>query len=388
MLLAALSLTAAACSTDGRASPSPTGSEQPASEQPTPTETPSDQLTPERRSFTVAATGDVLVHPGVWMRAQRDGAAEGTSYDFLPMFRQIRPHIEDADLAICHMEVPFGPDGAAPKGFPLFSAPPQVADALGRLGYDSCSTASNHGIDRGEDGVRRTLDAFDEAGVHHAGTARSQQEHDTPNILDANGVKVAHLSYTYGHNNARPADKPWLINVLADDRIIPDAEAARAAGAEVVIVSIHWGTEFVQSPTSAQTELATELMDSPAVDLVLGHHAHVVQPIQQFGDRFVVYGMGNIVSAISHDYAQGASREGILPEFTFTEGEDGRFTVTEIIVNPTYVDPLGGLHITDVAAALADPEPGEDVARLRRAQQRTAAVINSLGADAEVVSVR
>lgn len=332
----------------------------------------------------------MLVHPGVWQRAARDAAASpgGPGYDFLPGLAALRPVVSGADLAICHLEVPLGEAGAEPRGFPLFSAPPEVADALGRMGYDSCSTASNHAIDRGADGAARTLAALDAAGVRHAGTARDAGEGSAPTLLELPDVAVAHLSYTYGHNNVRPADKPWLVNTLADGSIAADARAARAAGAAVVIVSIHWGAEYVTTPTSEQRTLAAELMAGEDVDLVVGHHAHVVQPIEQFGDRFVVYGMGNSISALSHDFAGGASREGIVPVFTFSAGADGRWRVTDIEVTPTYVSGVGGLHASDVAADLADPPLGEDVARLRRARARTVAAVFALGADPDIVRVR
>ncbi|MGQ0624736.1 MAG: CapA family protein [Sporichthyaceae bacterium] len=342
-----------------------------------------------RRRFTVVASGDLLIHPGVWWRAEREAraAGKGDRYDFLPALAQLRGLISGADLALCHLEGPLGAPGSAPRGFPLFSIPPELATAIQRLGYDSCSTSSNHGIDQGEAGVNSTLAALDDVGVAHVGTARNAAE-DASAMLRAAGVTVAHLSYTYGHNNTRPADKPWLINTLADDTIVADARAARAAGAEVVIASIHWGQEYVAAPTPAQVALATTLMSSGQVDLVLGHHAHVVQPVEAFGDRYVAYGMGNLISAISHDFANGASREGILPRFTFTRGGDGRWRVTEIVITPTYVSPVGGLHTVDVAADLRRKPAGEDLARLRRARERTAAVIYSRDVDDDVVRVR
>jgi poly-gamma-glutamate synthesis protein (capsule biosynthesis protein) len=156
----------------------------------------------------------------------------------------------------------------------------------------------------------------------------------------------------------------------------------------VVIASIHWGDEFQSTPNALQLSVAREVMDSGEVDLVIGHHTHVVQPIEQFGDRFVVYGMGNLIAAGSHNYASGASREGIVPKFTFTEGDDGRFRVTHIEVTPIYTDTLDRLHTTDVAAALANPPPGGDIARLERARARTESTVYAKGAPRDVVEVR
>ncbi len=337
----------------------------------------------------MVASGDLLVHPGVWWRAEREGrvADPPVRFDFFPALSELRPLIAGADLALCHLEGPLGAPGSAPHGFPLFNIPPELAIAVERLGYDSCSTSSNHGLDQGEVGVNSTIEALDEVGVAHVGTARNEAE-DAPAMLDAAGVTVAHLSYTYGHNNARPADRPWLINTLADDSIVADAIGAREAGAEVVIASIHWGVEFVADPTADQVALATRLMDSGEVDLVIGHHAHVVQPIEAFGDRYVAYGLGNVISALSHDFAGGASREGIVPTFTFTRQPDDRWLVTRIDVTPTYVSPVGGLHTADVSTTLRKPPAGEDLDRLRRARARTAAIVYARGADDDVVRVR
>jgi poly-gamma-glutamate capsule biosynthesis protein CapA/YwtB (metallophosphatase superfamily) len=342
---------------------------------------------PAPRSFTLAAGGDVLVHASVWEQAEAD-AGPGARYDFAPMLAAVRPLVARADLAICHLEVPLGARGAEPAGYPRFSAPPELAEALARTGYDSCSTASNHATDRGAEGVARTLGALDAAGIRHAGTARTPAEQAAPTLLDAGGVRVAHLSYAHFLNVAEPDGQPWLVNELDTDTLLAEARAARAAGAEVVIASLHWGEEYVAEPTAGQVAVARRLMDSGTVDLVLGHHAHVVQPIERFGRGWVAYGLGNALAAASHDFAGGASREGILPEFTFSEGADGRFTVTRVLISPTYVDTRGGLHVADVAADLADPPPGADLARLRLARDRTVRVVYGRGVPVGLVVVR
>ena len=145
----------------------------------------------------MVGSGDVLLHDALWTLAQHDAADEGRAgYDFAPLFASVKPVVAGADLAICHMETPLGPPDGPFSNYPIFTVPPQVAPALADLGYDSCSTASNHSLDQGEAGVVRTLDALDAAGIRHAGTARSADEAASPTLLPANGVVVAHLSYT------------------------------------------------------------------------------------------------------------------------------------------------------------------------------------------------
>src|SRR5262245_53476955 len=149
-------------------------------------------------SFTVVAAGDVLIHPALTEQATADGAGKR---DYAALLAGIKPVIEQADLAICHLETPIAPAGGPFKGYPLFSVPPEIATALVGVGYDTCSTASNHTLDQGAAGVTTTLDTLDAAGLKHTGSARSAKEAATPLILDVHGVKVAQLSYTFGFNS-------------------------------------------------------------------------------------------------------------------------------------------------------------------------------------------
>lgn len=187
-------------------------------------------------------SGDILLHPHLWEQARKDALAKGQNgYDFAPLFAGVRDVVLSADLAVCHIETPFGPAGGPFSGYPIFSVPPQVAPTLADLGYDSCSTASNHTIDKGEAGVGRTLDALDAAGIRHAGSYRSAAEQDTVTMLDVDGVSVAHLSYTLSFNGLhRPAGKAWIANQIDLDAILAEARRARAAGAVIVVASLHF----------------------------------------------------------------------------------------------------------------------------------------------------
>ncbi len=308
---------------------------------------------PPPRTFTVVASGDVLLHDALWAQAKRDAAAAGrTGYDFAPIFASVKPVVSAADLAICHMETPLAPPNGPFRGYPSFSVPPQVTTALADLGYDSCSTASNHSLDQGVAGVVRTLDALDAVGIRHAGTARSQAEALSPTLLDANGVLVAHLSYTWSFNGlSRPASMPWIANPIDVAAIFADARLARIAGAQVVIVSLHVGTEYQHAANSYQISLVRELLANPDLDLILGAHAHVVQPLERIGEKWVAYGMGNQVAWQNQAYN---TRDGIMPRFTFTEVSPGVFRVVQAEVFPTFMwlDGLPG-RLYDVYTVLA-----------------------------------
>lgn len=334
------------------------------------------------RTFTLVASGDVLLHTALWEQASADAAAEGNpgGHDFGPMLAGIRPVVSDADVAICHMETPVAPPGGPFSSYPSFSVPPEIAPALAATGYDACTTASNHTYDRGAEGIERTLNALDAAGILHAGSARTPAEAGTTMLLDVKGVTVALLSYTFGFNGIpAPGGETWRSNPIDERGILAAAHVARQRGADVVVVALHWGDEYNHEPNGQQQSLAPGLIRSPDIDLLLGHHAHVVQPIEAIGDEWVVYGMGNLVS---NQGSQGPDKlEGLLVRFTFTERPDGRWRVTRAEFSAVLTDDRGPIRVLDVRRALADPhtDPGLR-GRLETAWGRTAGIAGARGA--------
>jgi poly-gamma-glutamate synthesis protein (capsule biosynthesis protein) len=364
---------AGSCSQDDDVAPSPA----PRSST-TASAAPSTTLPPRR--FTLVATGDVLLHPPLWDQAAADAAAAGGSgHDFGPLLAALRPLVSGADVAICHLETPVAPAGGPYSGYPSFSVPPEIAPALAATGYDACTTASNHTYDRGAEGVDRTLDALDAAGLRHAGSARTPEEAAATTLLEVSGVEVALLSYTFGFNGIpAPAGETWRSNPIDEARILADAGVARQRGAEVVVVALHWGDEYRHEPNGQQDALGPRLIASPDIDLVLGHHAHVVQPVEPVAGEWVVYGMGNMVS--HHAGGSPERREGLLVRFAFTETPEGwRTTAAEFA--PLLTDDRGPVRVLDVRRALADPatDPGLRGA-LQAAHDRTTAVVDQRGA--------
>jgi poly-gamma-glutamate synthesis protein (capsule biosynthesis protein) len=321
-------------------------------------------------SFTVIAAGDVLIHPALTEQAEEDG---GGKRDFTDLFAGVRPAVEAADLAICHLEVPLaGPDGPF-EGYPLFLAPPEVATALAETGFDTCSTASNHTFDHGADGVGTTLEALDAAGIEHTGSARTEEEMATPLVREVNGVQVGQVSFTFGYNQGTEAPEPWMAAELEVDAVLEAARATREAGAEVVIASLHWGIEDQHEPTDDQRETAETLLADPAIDLIIGHHAHVVQPFEKLGEKWVAYGLGNQVA--KHSEPRGTTEEGVMSRFRFTKGADG-WRVDRAEYLPTLVDLGPPIRLRDLTA-----DSDVDPARRTEALERTDGVVRSLGAE-------
>ncbi|GAA4780358.1 CapA family protein [Actinomycetospora chlora] len=319
-------------------------------------------------SFTLVAGGDVLVHPTVTAQAIADGRG---APDFVPQLAGIAPLIEGADLALCHLETPLAPPGGPYAGYPDFDAPPEVARSLAAVGYDGCSTASNHALDQGTAGVDRTLATLDAAGLRHAGTARSPQEAAATTFYDVHGVRVAHLSATYGLNGDR---SPTAGNValLDPEAVLAAAHRARAQGADVVVLSAHWGTENDPEPDVEQRRLAPELLASPDIDLVIGCHAHVVQPFERIGDEWVAYGLGNQLA----DQETPGTDDGALARFTFGRAGDGRWRVTRAEYVPTWIDTGPPIRVRDVTAAAA----GTPAAAARDRTDARVATRGALGA--------
>jgi hypothetical protein len=362
-------------------SPGPTGT-LPAGTSVTPATPTAAPSTPAARTVTVLGSGDVLIHPPLWQQARADARAAGRpGYDFGPIYASIAEAVGGADLATCELETPLAPPQGPFSGWPDFNAPPQVLAALTGVGYQTCTTASNHSLDQGFAGVKRTLDELDAAGLKHTGSARSAAEAAQPLIMAMpNGVKVAQLAYAFGFNGIQvPAAAPWLANRTDVATILAAAHRAKRAGADIVVLSMHWGTEYDHLATQEQRSQAAALLASPDVDVILGDHAHVVQPAQRINGKWVVYCMGNQISRHADPIAD--SREGIMARFTFTQFGPHRFAVTRAEAIPTWMDITPKLRLIDLPAALRSTAP-TSAQRLayRRAYAQIATYLDAYGA--------
>ncbi|WRZ89047.1 CapA family protein [Streptomyces sp. NBC_01007] len=319
------------------------------------------------RGFTLVAGGDVLPDSSVRDRANSD--AGGSGYDFRPMLAGVRPVVSGADLAICRMETVYDAD---PTGSSAFKTPPQMAEGLAATGYDSCSTASDHTLDDGADGVRRTLDALDRTGVRHAGSARTAREANGATLMRAGSARVAHLAYTDDANGlALPPGQPWALGLIDPARIVADARAARKAGADVVVVSLDRGTAWQDEPDERQLLLSRQLTASrtdgrPDIDLILGTHAHVPQAYEKVNGTWVVYGTGDqIAGEMYNDQGVQDPRgdESTIGRFTFAPParRGARWEVTKAEFIPLAFDLDAG-RVVDLNAAL---EQGAAVGAVR-----------------------
>ena len=342
---------------------------------------PSATPTPKLRTISIVSSGDILLHERLWAQAKADGT--NGNWDFFPQFAPLEPVISSADLALCHLETPLAKLDVGYEGYPTFNAPPQITDAITKLGFDMCGTASNHSLDQGFSGLVRTIEILDVAGIPHTGTAVSQAAASKPLIMDVkteNGVvKVGILSYTYGFNGfERDSDKLWSANLIEPEAIIAEAKLARSQGAEIVITKLHWGNEYTNKANDYQTTLAQQLADSGQIDLLDGSHSHSVQPITQIKDTFVAYSHGNFVAA--HREPTTIKSEGLVTRWEFVEDNSGKFSLSCVQDVPTLIRDDRPVRVIDVNKALETGEYyGETKKRLEQAKSRSDETVRALG---------
>lgn len=329
---------------------------------------------PRARTVTLAFTGDLLLHQRVNAAAAANAADDpGRDYDYASLLAPIAPLVRAADWAVCHVEVPPSADNTRLHPYPTFRVPGDIARDAAATGYDSCTTASNHVLDQGPDGLVETLGVLDAAGLEHTGSARSADEARQQVWLDVAGARIAHLAYAYGFNGfVVPSGLPWLANLIDEGTMLADAAAVREQGAEVVVVSLHWGEQYQSTPNRQQLDLGPRLLASPDVDLVIGHHAHVVQPIDRIDGEWLVYGLGNLLSA----QPSPVRRDELLVEVTITVAGDGGLT-TGLRAVPLYLD-LGSLVVYPSSPALRPPDLGAGLqAELDASQARVRSVLET-----------
>lgn len=244
----------------------------------------------------IVFAGDAMQH-----QAQIDAAkrSDGT-YDYSGCFKEVAPLIETADYAVVNLETPVG--GSNFSGYPCFNAPASYVRALKDAGFDLMLTANNHTLDRRDRGLHTTLDSLDAIGVAHIGTYHNSADREAalPFVKDIAGIKVGFLNYTYGTNGIE-VQGDAVVDYIDRTRIKNDIAAVRQAGAEIVTVAVHWGDEYHLIENSSQRSLADFLVEE-GVDLIIGGHPHVIQPMEVRHNRrldkdvLVVYSLGNFIS--------------------------------------------------------------------------------------------
>ena len=302
-------------------------------------ETDTTQKVSEDTTFHLAAIGDIMCHNTQYMDAYNSNTNE---YDFSYVFDDIRYYIKNANITVANLETTFAGKEKGYSNYPRFNTPDALAYNLKDLGVDVVSTAGNHSLDYGFDGLSRTIDVLNTADISHVGTYQSQKERNTILFKYVKGIKIAFLNYAYGTNGISiPSDKSYCINLIDKDLIKKDIDSAKSQNADIIIASVHWGTEYSTVPNDSQNELADFLFQN-GVNIILGTHPHVLQKMEKrtvtledgsSQDGFIIYSLGNFIS----DQNATNTRTSIILDLQITKHTDETITIDTVDYIPIYM---------------------------------------------------
>lgn len=287
-------------------------------------------------SATLAAVGDVLIHEKVYKEAK---TAKG--YDFKPMFAKVKPYIQKADIAVANQESMIGGTKIGLSTYPAFNSPYAVGDALKDAGFDMITMANNHTLDRGIPAIQNAIHHWDQINMPHTGSFLSAKDRNTINTLKRNDIVFSFLAYTYGTNGIPvPKGKDYLVNYIDLPLMKKDIKKAKKKS-DVVVVCLHFGTEYERLPNEKQKKLVKQLANE-GVDIIIGNHPHVLQPFQwvkgKKGEKtFVAYSLGNFISGQDELFRELAGILQLKVVKTQT-GNDVKIKVEQPEFIPTWVD--------------------------------------------------
>lgn len=260
--------------------------------------------------------GDNLIHSSIYKEANRNANYNG--YDFKPMIELIKPIVSKYDIKYYNQETILGGAEIGVSDYPTFNSPYEAGDAMIDAGFNLVSLATNHTIDRGKKAVLNSREYWNkQEDVLAVGSYASEEERNEIKIAEVNNIRYTMLNYTYGTNGIPvPSDAEYLVNVWPTDLSINDPkrdtkyqaykeqvkeDIARVKDkVDVIIVAMHWGVEYTNTPTAYEKD-AAEFLASQGVNIIIGTHPHVVQPVTWIDDTLVIYSLGNFVSAQSQD---------------------------------------------------------------------------------------
>ena len=321
----------------------------------------------EDTTFHLTTIGDIMCHNTQYMDAYNTDTGE---YDFSYVFEDIEYYIKNSNITVANLETTFAGEDVGYSNYPRFNTPDALAYNLKKLGVDVVSTAGNHSLDYGFDGLSRTIDVLDKADIAHVGTYQTQEKRDTIVFKYVKGIKIAFLDYAYGTNGITiPSDKPYCINLIDKELIKKDIETAKSQEADIIVASVHWGTEYSTVPNDTQNELADFLFQN-GVNIILGTHPHVLQKMEKrtvtledgtTQDGFIIYSLGNFIS----DQNADNTRTSIILDLQITKHTDESVTIDNVSYTPIYMykdssSTTKKMKLLDINKTLSLYEAGSD----------------------------
>lgn len=250
----------------------------------------------EQTVISFMGVGDNLIHDTVY----KDALQEDGTYDFTDMYANFSEDLKNTDIKFINQETVLGGVDLGLSGYPTFNSPTEIAKNLESVGFNLVNLASNHCLDRMEQGIANELAAFDETNIVHDGVYNTQEEFDTIPTFTKNGITFSFLAYTYGTNGIQPT-YTYNVSYFDDAQIQSDVQRAKEIS-DVVIVSAHWGDENTFEPNDFQKHYA-QLFADCGVDVVIGTHPHTIQPVEWIeglkGNKMLcVYSLGNFIGGM------------------------------------------------------------------------------------------
>ena len=276
---------------------------------------------PKTSKLSLVMVGDALLHSSLY----KDGYKNG-KYDFSSQLEYIKPIIQNYDLAFYNQESILGGTELGLSDYPTFNSPQEFGDSMIDAGFNLVSLANNHTLDRGEKAVLNSCNYWKNKDVLTAGSYSSKEEAEEIKIKEKNGIKYTLLAYTYGTNGIKVKEgKEYLVNLYSDEKAKADIEKVRDK-VDLLMVSMHWGTEYKTEPTETQKKQA-EYLSSLGVDIIIGTHPHIIEPITYINDTLVIYSLGNFISAQSTNNDYNTMVELMTSVDIIKEEKDGQTTI-------------------------------------------------------------
>jgi len=287
----------------------------------------------EKNKITLTAVGDVLIHDRVYNVAKTDD-----SYDFAPMLKEMKPYLQAGTVTFANQESVMGGSKIGVSTYPSFNSPKEIGEQLQEYGVDVVNLANNHTLDRGEDAILSSIKHWKDLDMTYFGAYESKEDQETLRVYDTEeGISLGFVGYTYGTNGIEvPAGKEYLVNYIDREQMKKDIQEANEK-ADVTVVSLHFGVEYETNPNEEQKELAQLAADEGA-DIVLGHHPHVLQPVEWVEGKngnqtFVAYSLGNFFTG-QEDLS---NRIGGILNLEIEKEKDGEIDIHSPSFLPTYV---------------------------------------------------
>ena len=290
-------------------------------------------------TFTLSAIGDIMCHNTQYIDAYNE---DSDTYDFSYVFDDISLYTKTADICVGNLETTFAGEEVGYSSYPTFNTPDSLAYELKDIGVDVLSTAGNHALDKGFDGLSRTIDTLNSADIAHLGTYKTEEDQNKTLIKYVKGIKIAFVNYTYGTNGITvPSDKQFCVNLIDEDLMKKQLDSAKEENPDIIIACMHWGNEYKTTQNSTQEELADFLFQN-GVDVILGTHPHVLEPMEKrtvtledgtTKDGFVIYSLGNFIADQNAEY----TRDSIILNLDITKHIDGTITIDNYEYVPIYM---------------------------------------------------